>query len=237
MREQVASRKPEDLPPADDPAAVEHLRKRLGELEQGQTRITQTMDEAALNQRELQELGSFMGQSEAAFRQEKPDYDEAINHVVQARARELTRYGLNQAQIQETIREEATEIVRTAVARGLNPAQLGYEIAQDRGYVPKQAQQQEETAKPNGGGANAILDAIEQAKKANKSLGSGGGSSPKTLNAEAVLACRRRSSSSFIRRLKAGDDRQSLRYFDDDPPLIPSTCRPQCRRKRGTSKP
>jgi hypothetical protein len=188
MREQVASRKPEDLPAADDPAAIEHLRKRLGEVEQQTTRVTQTMDQAALDQQELQQLGSFMGQSEAAFRQEKPDYDEAINHVVQARARELTRYGLNQAQIQETIREEATEIVRTAVARGLNPAQLGYEIAQDRGYVPKQAQQQEETAKPNGGGANAILDAIEQAKKANKSLGSGGGSSPKTLNAEAVLA-------------------------------------------------
>lgn len=186
MREQVASRKPEDLPAADDPAAVEHLRKRLAEVEQQTTRVTQTMDNAALNQQELQQLGAFMGQSEAAFRSKQPDYDAAITHVVQARAQELSLYGLNQAQIAQTISEEATEIVRSAVAQGRDPAELGYQIAQSRGYIPKPA---EEAAKPNGsGGAQAVLDAIEAAKKANKSLGSGGGSAPTQLTAEAVLA-------------------------------------------------
>src|SRR5689334_8054584 len=43
MREQVASRKPEELPAADDSAAVEQLRKRLADVEQQTTRVTQTM--------------------------------------------------------------------------------------------------------------------------------------------------------------------------------------------------
>lgn len=189
MREQVASRKPEDLPPADDPAAVEHLRNRLAQVEQTTTRIGQERDAEALNQREIQQLGSFMHQSEAAFRQQQPDYDDAINHVVNARAQELALYGLNPTQIAQTISEEATEIVRAAVAQGRDPAELGYQIARSRGYVPKQAQQQEEPAKTNGsGGAQAMLDAIANAQKQSKSLGSGGGSAPAKITAEAVAA-------------------------------------------------
>lgn len=191
MREQVASRKPEDLPAADDPAAIEHLRKRMAEVEQTTTRVTQDRDNELLNQRELQELGGFMHQSETAFRQQKPDYDDAINHVVQSRARELARYGLSLPEIQQTIAQEATDIVRTAVAQNRDPAELGYEIAQDRGYVPKAAENTDTTAadKPNGGGgAQAMLDAIAAAKAQGKSLGSGGGSAPKTLTLEAVAA-------------------------------------------------
>ena len=189
MREQVASRKPDDLPPADDPAAVEHLRKRLAEVEQQTTRFGQERDAEALNQHELQQLGSFMHQSETAFRAQQPDYDEAINHVVNARAQELSLYGLNPAQIAQAISEEATEIVRSAVAQGRDPAELGYQIARSRGYVPKQPAQQQEPAKTNGsGGAQAVLDAIANAQAKSKSLGSGGGAAPNKLTAEAVAA-------------------------------------------------
>jgi hypothetical protein len=134
-----------------------------------------------LNQQELQQLGGFMHQSETAFREKQPDYDAAIEHVVNARARELSLYGLSVPQIQQTISQEATDIVRSAVAQGRDPAELGYEIARSRGYQPKQA----ETAKPNGG-AQAMLDAIATARTQGKSLGSGGGAAPKTLTIEAV---------------------------------------------------
>jgi hypothetical protein len=73
MREQIASRKPADLPAADDPAAVEHLAKRLAEIEQGQTRLTQHIDTQAVNQAEMQQLGGVMAQSEARFREAAPD--------------------------------------------------------------------------------------------------------------------------------------------------------------------
>jgi hypothetical protein len=184
MREEVASRKPAELPAATDgdPAGLEHLRAELEKTRGEVTRVTQTMDNESLNQRELQQLGGFMHQSETAFREKQPDYDAAIEHVVNARARELSLYGLTLPQIQQTIAEEATDIVRSAVAQGRDPAELGYEIARSRGYVPKQA----EAAKPNGSGATAVLDAIAAARAQGKSLGSGGGTAPKTLTIEAV---------------------------------------------------
>lgn len=185
MREQVASRKPEALPEADDPAALEHLRKRLGELEQGQNRVSQHLDTQAINDAELRQLGSVMQQSETAFREAQPDYDDAIDHVVQARARELALYGLTPPQIQQTISEEATEIVRSAVAQGRDPAELGYQIALSRGYQAKAPEQKGNGADKSA--AEITLDAIAAAKASGKSLGSASGSTPKQLNTEAVL--------------------------------------------------
>ncbi len=188
MREQVASRKPADLPAADDPDGVEHLRTRLAEIDQRQTRFEQGMDAAALDQRETQHLASVTATSEAAYRAEHPDYDDAINHVVQARARELHLYGVPVADIQRIIVDEATEIARTAVTRGMDPAELGYKIAVERGYRPSQGGGNGAPAgQTNGSGtAAAKLDAIARAQGANKSLGAGGGGSGAALTAEAI---------------------------------------------------
>ena len=94
---------------------------------------------AAADNAEVQQLGAVMNSSEAQFRETTPDYDAAINHVVQARAQELSYFGLSPAQINETIAQEATDIVRAAVQQGRNPAELAYAIAQSRGYRPAQA--------------------------------------------------------------------------------------------------
>jgi hypothetical protein len=182
-------RKPADLPAADDPAALEHLRERLAANESKINRFEQNADDTALANHEVQQLGSFMAESEAAYREQRPDYDKAIDHVVQMRANELALYGLNRAQIQQTISEEAAEIVRAAVQQGRDPAELGYQIALSRGYRPQEGETPaaaEAPAKANG--AQATIDAIARAKEANKSLGSGGGSSAKALNAEAFAA-------------------------------------------------
>jgi len=60
LREEVAGRKPEELPAADDPAAIEHLRTRLAENEQRVNRFEQNADNEALANHEIQQLGSFM---------------------------------------------------------------------------------------------------------------------------------------------------------------------------------
>jgi hypothetical protein len=183
MREQIASRKPADLPPADDPAQVEHLRTRLAELEQGQTRISQHIDTQTVNQAEMQQLGSVMHQSETKFREQKPDYDAAINHVVNARAQELSLYGLTPPQIQQTIAEEATEIVRSAISQNRDPAELGYQIALSRGYRPAETANGGEQSK-----AQQTIDAIAKAQAQSKSLGGAGGGKVAMLNAEAIMA-------------------------------------------------
>ncbi len=185
MREQVANRQPEPLPAADDPAAIEHLRQRIAQQDQTITRFGQQMDNQAIEQAEARELGAVMQASENDYRVQQPDYDNAIQHVVEARARELQLYGLDPAAIQQTIAEEAMDIVRSAVAQNRNPAELGYQIALSRGYRPDAQQQPQQQQ----GGAQATLAAIAAARSGSKSLGqAGGGATPKALNAEAIAA-------------------------------------------------
>lgn len=179
LKEQIAQRKPEPLPPVDDTSGVEHLRNRLGEMERQQVQTQQRLDYEAVNRREMEGLGAVMRTSEDAFRAEKPDYDAAIEHVVTARAQELALYGIPPAQIQRTIAEEAADIVRTAVSLGRNPAEMGYQIAMARGYRPASAQQ------PSGG-AVATIDAIARGQQVGKSVGQGAGVPTKELNAEAI---------------------------------------------------
>lgn len=185
MREQTNARKPEPLPEADDPAAMEHLRARLAETEQRTVRMEQQRELDAADYAETQQLYGVMASAEAAFRAQQTDYDDAISYLAQARAKELTRYGMSPPQINQVLSEEAAEIARTAIQQGMNPAELAYGIAQDRGYRPTQA----EAAPPaKQGGAAATLEAIAKAQGASKSLGAGGGSSGAVLTAEAIAA-------------------------------------------------
>ena len=119
-----------------------------------------------------------MASSEAEFRSTTPDYDDSINYLINARAEELAMYGLPVAQIQETVRAEAAEIIRTAVQQGRSPAELGYQIARTRGYRPAAAQ-------PTGTAAST-LDAIARAQAGGKSLSQGAGTTPQAINAETV---------------------------------------------------
>lgn len=182
FRDAAKAKQPEALPAADDPAAVEHLRQRLGQIESQQSQIIQQRQFDAADQAEIQQLQSVMATSEASFRAEKPDYDAAIMHVVQARAQELALYGLKPHEIQQAIAEEATDIARSAVSQGRNPAELGYQIALSRGYRPESAQ----AVPQQQGGAAATLAAIQAAQAASKSLGQGGGATPQAINAEAI---------------------------------------------------
>jgi hypothetical protein len=181
MREQIAARKPEPMPEADDPAALEHLRQRLAQTEATVTRYGQQIDTQAADNAEALQLQSIMAHSEQAYRAERPDYDEAIKHVVVARGQELQLFGLSPADVQNTIAAEAADIVRSAIAQGLNPAELGYRIAVSRGYRPAGEQQPE-------GKAVDKLAAIAKAQGGPKSLGQLSGSAPKQMNAEAVAA-------------------------------------------------
>jgi hypothetical protein len=179
LREQVAGRQPAALPDANDPAAVEHLRTRLAEIEQGQTRVTQRIDAQQLDDAEAQQLGAVMTTSETAFREKQPDYDPAIQHLVNARAEELALYGYQPAQIQQVIADEAREIVKAAVQRGQDPAEMGYKIAVSRGYRPSGATASKRRRQRHARGHRTSKGRIQVARR-------GGGSSAAQINAEAI---------------------------------------------------
>jgi hypothetical protein len=183
MRAQVASRAPAPLPPEDDPAQIAHLRQRLEQMEQGQTRITQERDNQALDQAEQRQLQAAIASSEVEFRTAQPDYDAAVQYVIEARARELQLHGLNPVEVQQAVAEEAQDIVRSAIRQGRSPAEMAYQIAQSRGYRAETPQQP--AAQPQGGAA-ATLAAINATKNQSQSLGRASGSTPQTINADTV---------------------------------------------------
>lgn len=119
----------------------------------------------AFQARQMQEARQVdVQRAEQAFRKENPDYDDAIAHVAQARAQELSMYGLSEQQIQAQISQDANAIYDSARRMNMNPAQLIYQIAQQRGYA-RTSPVEDETAK---------VEALATAQKQTQGLGSGG---------------------------------------------------------------
>lgn len=184
MREQVAQRKPEaqQVPSAEeDPTGVEHLKARIAELEAGHNTIRQERDNEALTQAENVQIQNVLAASEAAYRQQQPDYDEAINYVIKARAAELELYGLQPHEVRIALANEVADIARAAIQQGRDPAELGYRIAQSRGYRPATG----EAGQAQGQGQRTV-EAIAAAQGKSKSLGQAAGSTPTQITAEAI---------------------------------------------------
>lgn len=101
--------------------------------------------------------------AEMAFKQETPDYDDAVSHVAEARKAELRMYGLDEQQIARQIMQDANGIYDSAKRMNMNPAQLMYQIAQQRGYQARQVQDEQ-----------ARVEALAEAQRQTQGLGSGG---------------------------------------------------------------
>lgn len=159
---------------------LDHLQKRLDQIEQGNRQRETREQEAGIDQQEARVLHNTLAQAEAEFRQQTPDYGDAADHLLKARARQLQIMGVPDHEILDTIREEATDITRVAIQQGRSPAEVVYDWAQTYGYQPRgqQAPQQQ---------GNAMLDAIAKGQKQGRSLSSArGGASTSDVNANAI---------------------------------------------------
>jgi hypothetical protein len=116
---------------------------------------------------------------EAEFRAKVPDYDQAVQHAIQTRAKQLEVFGVKDpARRNEILRSEVWGIAQSAIRSGQSPAEVAYEYAKTLGYQPK-----------------ALADAesgderIERAKTASKTLsGVGGGPTAGVMTQERLLA-------------------------------------------------
>jgi len=159
---------------------LDHLQRRLDQIEQGNRQRETREQEAGVDQHEARVLHNTLAQAEAEFRQQTPDYGDAADHLMRSRARQLQIMGVADHEILDTIREEAADITRVAIQQGRSPAEVVYDWAQTYGYQPKgqQAPQQQ---------GNAMLDAIARGQKQSRSLSSArGGSSVSDVNASAI---------------------------------------------------
>jgi hypothetical protein len=164
QRARIQAAKPQPAPePDQQDNGLDHLRSRLAQLETVQHSDQKRREMASVDDNERQTVAAHMGQAEANFRAATPDYDAAVQHLLQARARQVARFDPDPARVQTAVLTEIYDMSRTAMERGMDPAQLAYEMAKDWGYQGK--------PKPD------MIDAIAAGTKS-RSLGGAGGGSP-----------------------------------------------------------
>lgn len=145
--------------------------KKTGETVQ---ELVKRLDAQESQNRERAEQGAFVAQYQtdaAQFSQKNPDFGNAYNFLLTARAKELVAMGYeNQNEIHQALLTDEMAIAQMALGRGKSPAQMIYELAQQRGYT--------KPADPNAkSDAANKLDTIERGQNANKSLSNTGGGS------------------------------------------------------------
>lgn len=124
--------------------------------------------------RQWDAVTTWTKQQEQAFREKVPDYDDAVQHLLNERAAELRYLGANDLQIGETIRREAQMMAMQAAQIGKNTGEMVYEFAKRRGYQ-KRERAPNGQFKGQGDDLAQKLDTIEAGQSQAKTLSSVGG--------------------------------------------------------------
>lgn len=119
-------------------AAMRQERAHEAEKQQEAETQTETQRQETAQRNAVQQI---FNQAESDFRQVVPDYDDAIAHLKESRARELKHQMPNASEHQITalINREAYTYAVNAIQNGTHPASVMYDISMARGYQPKAA--------------------------------------------------------------------------------------------------
>lgn len=142
----------------DDPMEV--MRRETLQMKQ----VLLAQANAAKQQNEEAKYWERVAQSEAAFKQDKPDFDAAVEFLAKSRIEELKDLGWGDEDAKKVLRDEIKWISDKAYADEVNPAERFYNLALRRGYAAKQ---------PEAPATSAIeekLDRIEKGMKTNRAL-------------------------------------------------------------------
>lgn len=165
--------------PAYEEDPFEHLRQKQLLEEQERSEFTKRLSEFEEQQR-YQQANAHLHQqvvaAEGQFRVEHPDYDDAVQHLKTARAREYNAMGITDpSQIEQMLGQEAVQLAQMAFHNNRSPAQMAYEIAVSRGYSQKAAPQPVDK-----------LANIEKGQSKSTSLSGAGGGEQRVLDIEAL---------------------------------------------------
>lgn len=125
------------------------------------------------------------------FMAREPNFEPAYKHLVNGRHRELEMLGMkDERQRNAYIAREEAAIVVQAMNSGMSPAQVMYNLAQTRGFVPQQApaqqngQQQQQQPQAQRSPAQQKIEALRNGQTAAQSLSnaSGGADEGLTMN-------------------------------------------------------
>lgn len=119
------------------------------------------------------------------FMRKHPDLTQAYQHLEAARDRELQVLGFTDAaQRKQQIMLEEAQLVKTTLAQGRSAAETIYQMAQTRGYQPRQTGSFTQLADP---AAMAQIQRIQQGREANASMSGHGGSPGQGLTIDQIV--------------------------------------------------
>lgn len=119
----------------DDPAANLDARLRAQEeaLRANEEWRKQT-EQVSQQTQQLQQFQNDFYAKEQAFAQNTPDYYEAVQYLRNQRAAELESLGYSTEQVGAMVDQEAMSYAVTASQNGVDPVQMFYNVAAQRGY-------------------------------------------------------------------------------------------------------
>jgi hypothetical protein len=132
-------------PQAPDPQTrpLDYINHVLGSMQNTTAELQQwrQQQEAAAQQRAaVQHYASWATSQEQEFAKNEPEYHEAYRHAADARDKELQALGYEDPATRANIvRMNTAEIINNAIQQDRNPAELVWEYARARGFIPKGA--------------------------------------------------------------------------------------------------
>jgi hypothetical protein len=151
-RELAELKQPKQAMPSADDDIEGHLTAKVAQLEGTLNNVLGVVGQDLLAKKEEQELESAFGvlsQFEKRLESDKPDYQQARNHIARIYAEEykLKNSNMTEKQLVQAVAKEIINVADYAAANGKDPASFIYERASLYGYRPEVKQEKQEPAK------------------------------------------------------------------------------------------
>ncbi|RCL00004.1 MAG: hypothetical protein JSC085_000991 [Candidatus Tokpelaia sp. JSC085] len=168
MRAYIQAMQTQNVSPApelteDSGDLIGYLKQEVQKAKQATEELKQfkAQQEAARQQQEFETaVGNAWMNSVEKTKDIHPDIDNAAHHVLNQRTAMLKSFGLNDKQIEDTIRQEFIGVVVQSNRQGRNPADVVYDMALATGYTSKNRES---------------INSLRQGLSSSKSLSSTGG--------------------------------------------------------------
>jgi len=160
----------------NDTAQPDPLKPLVEKIEAIDKRL-QTNDEQRQAEAFESQVRQYADMDEQRFRQQQPDFPNAVQHYITSRINELQAFGIPPEQAEQALMAEAQQLLRESALNNRSPAESIYKMAVARGYspgnvVPFQPQQQQRQNGTPGG----------------RSFGNGAGAAPGAVTAQQLAS-------------------------------------------------
>jgi hypothetical protein len=150
-----------------DPLGV--IQRQLRELDQKVGQRDRGVEQAGFGPQD-QPIFQTIASQVQEFKKTAPDYDDALQHVLESRKQELMAMGANEYEASQRVGVEAQELATNALRAGQNPGQIVYNLAKLRGYAAKQAAAKLETVSRGQAASQSLSGASGGAEKVDLSM-------------------------------------------------------------------